>query len=129
MQVNPKTIEILLCLGAEIGKVKTTDHELLMPLLLLTLDLSLPVLLSSLLLNSLFLVEPLSIERPNSFSQRAQKLILPILQGAELLCVRVLVFWTDLHQVIMGECKLLLDYLALLPVFYQSIHTGRPILS
>ena len=128
MQVHPKTTEILLCLGAEIGKVKTTDHELLMPLLLM-LDLSLSVLLSSLFLNSLVLVEPLSIERPNSFSQRAQKLILPIIQGAELLCVRVLFFWTDLHQVFMGECKLLPGHFTPLSKVHQSVHTDRPILS
>ena len=106
MQVNPEAIKILLCLSVEIGKVKTTNNELLMLLLLLTLELSLSVLLSLLFLNSLVLVESLSIERPNSFSQRAQKLILPILQDAELLCVWVLILWTDLQQLVMGKRKL-----------------------
>ena len=62
MQVHPKTIEILLCLGAEIGKVKTTDHELLMLLLLLALVLIVSILLSLLIFGSLLLVESLSVE-------------------------------------------------------------------
>ena len=67
VQVNPEPIKILLCLSVEIGEVKTMNNNLLNLLLLLTLELSLSVLLSSLFLGSLVLAESLNIERPNNF--------------------------------------------------------------
>ena len=50
-------------------------------------------------------------------------------QRAKPRCVRVLVLRMGLHELVMGLEKLIPDYLAFLPVFYQSFHTSLPTLS
>ena len=115
---------MFLGLVAEVGKVKTTDQKLLMLLLLLTVTLFVSVSLSLLILGFLLLVEPLCIENCDSFRQHSQEFISFILQGAELFCLRVLVLWTDLHQVLVGKRELLPGRLTSLLEVHQSVQAN-----
>ena len=108
--------------------MKTTDQKLLMLLLLLALALLVSVLLSLLILGSLLLVEPLCIENCDSFSQHAQEFISFILQGAKLFCFRVLVLWTDLHQIFVGKRELLPGRLTPFSKVHKPVQANRPIL-